>query len=509
MNNFDPFEKEIKQTYRLPAYNPDFFNRLETTLKNHNRDVEFKPKNAFRLARGWMYAVVMLIFLGILSMVIGPTKVLAQIKDFFGFIPNVGLVDTSSPFRQLAEPVNDTKDGVSVTITSAFISADQTLITYEMSDLPDEIKRGKFGTPECIVPASLTFPDGSTIEASEMGGNITSDGGFEHGIRFNSSVPEGYNQAVLSFPCLEGTAREKGPQNWRFSLTFEPVEEDQVVYPAALMPSLDNIALDNNGVDLPAEVGNTASVLPAGIVDGDPREEMVVLAVVEKPESYWVTWAFSQENESGVHVNGQKYIIPFNPVLYDANGAELPQPDFETQIELWEYEEDLRAQLSDQDLMKFSEVMHTFVVPKSGIAFPVFAKQNVYEQSFPEKEAYAEVEFDGTLVQNSDEPLEINQVIHIGSVTIRLEAIQKSSFGSGYSFRFDGAEGKVVQCVAYLPDYPTDIKGSGSFDLQDPFHFYQDAIYLQLPTGKMTVRISQPAVLGDLVSFIGIWSPEQ
>jgi len=34
-------------------------------------------------------------------------------------------------------------------------------------------------------------------------------------------------------------------------------------------------------------------------------------------------------------------------------------------------------------------------------------------------------------------------------------------------------------------------------------------MYSQIPAGKQTVRISQPAVLGDLISFIGSWSPEK
>ncbi len=30
-----------------------------------------------------------------------------------------------------------------------------------------------------------------------------------------------------------------------------------------------------------------------------------------------------------------------------------------------------------------------------------------------------------------------------------------------------------------------------------------------VPTGMLTVRVSQPAVLGELISLIGSWSPEK
>jgi len=154
--------------------------------------------------------------------------------------------------------------------------------------------------------------------------------------------------------------------------------------------------------------------------------------------------------------------------------------------------------------------MYTIVVPKSGVAFPIYAKQNVYERSFPEKEAYVDVEFDGSKVQASDEPVEINREIQIGSVKFRLNAIGKNQFG-GYSFLFDGTEGNVVQCQAGLVGYTTNMGGGSSFnpDDPDPFHFYQAEMYSQIPTGMLTVRVSQPAVLGDLISFIGSWSPEK
>jgi len=207
-------------------------------------------------------------------------------------------------------------------------------------------------------------------------------------------------------------------------------------------------------------------------------------------------------------VDFDEYEQPFNPVLYDANGRELPVPDHETQLELWEYEDSLRNQLSDQEGLLYDSTLHTFVVPKSGILYPVYARQNVYERTFPEKEAYVDVEFDGSKVQASDEPVEINREIQIGSVKFTLNAIGKNQFG-GYSFLFDGTEGNVVQCQAGLVGYTTNMGGSSSFNPDDPFHFKQAEMYSQIPTGMLTVRVSQPAVLGERISFIGSWSPEK
>lgn len=516
MNDLNPFEKEIKQTYRLPEVNPAYFKQLEAKLQAKQPHPESSARPAFHLARGWAahrwaYGVATLLLIGVMVTAIGPSKVLAQIQAVFGFVPNVGLVDTSSPFRQLAEPVSDTRDGVILDIQSAFLSADGTTITYTMSDLPAEMKRAQFGDPECLTPAYLTLPDGRKVEASGTSGGIAPDGSFVHQIRLSGSLPADFNQATLVFPCLEGTAQGKGPEDWQFALTFKPAPDGMLAHPATLMPpqaQVENPAPSTVEFAAQSEVESGVPAMPGRIVNGDRQEEMIVLGVVEKPDSYWVTWAYPDKSDDDIQRNGNLYEQLYNPVLYDANGTQLPVPDHETQLELWQYEDSLRNQLSDQDGLKYDSTLHTFVVPKSGILYPVYARQNVYERSFPEKEAYAEIEFDGSKVQSSDEPVEINQEIQLGSVKFELEAIEKNQFG-GYGFLFDGTEGNVVQCQAGLVGYTTNMGGSNSFNPGDPFHFYQAEMYSQIPTGILTVRVSQPAVLGDLISFIGSWSPEK
>jgi hypothetical protein len=512
MNELTPFEKDIKQSYHLPEATPAFFNNLEVKLQAHQPNRVPKAKPAFRFSRGWAYALATFLLLGVMVLAIGPSKVLAQIQAAFGFVPDVGLVDTSSPFRQLSEPVSDTKDGITITIQSAFLSADQTIITYAMSELPAEIKRAGFGDPACLSPAYLSLPDNSKIEATRSNSGLTPDGSYVSNIRFNNPFPANLNKATLVFPCLEGTAQGKGPEDWQFALAFKPVLENLVVYPATLMPPQSEIGnVVPAGAEPPAqpETETSTSVMPAMIVDGDRQDEMIVLAVAEQPEAYWVTWAYPYRFDEEIQLNGQLYVGPFNPVLYDANGKLLPAPNHETQLKLWDYEESLRSQLSDQEMSDYFISMYTFVIPKSGIAFPVYAKQNVYERSFPEKDAYVDIEFDGTKVQTSDQPVEIDQEIQLGSVKFNLEGIEKNQFG-GYSFLFDGTEGKVVQCQVGLVGQTSNMGGGSSFNSDDPsFHFHQAVMYSQIPAGKQTVRISQPAVLGDLISFIGSWSPEK
>ena len=62
MNDLNPFEKDIKQTYRLPDTNPAFFNNLEAKLQAHQLNPETKANPTFHFTRGWAYAVATLIF---------------------------------------------------------------------------------------------------------------------------------------------------------------------------------------------------------------------------------------------------------------------------------------------------------------------------------------------------------------------------------------------------------------------------------------------------------------
>ena len=191
--------------------------------------------------------------------------------------------------------MSNTRDGVTLDIQSAFLSADQTIITYAMSGLPAEMKGARFGDPECFTPVYLILSDGAKSKQPEATVDLAPNGSYINNIRFSDPFPANINQATLVFPCLEGTAQGKGPEDWQFALAFKPASEDIVVYPATLMPSQTQDRKPCAGTLEPtAQPWPNPSVpaMPAIIVDGDRQEEMVVLAVVEKPDSYWVTWAY-------------------------------------------------------------------------------------------------------------------------------------------------------------------------------------------------------------------------
>ena len=511
MEDFNSLEKNIKETYHLADVSPTFITDLANQLKNTQTYRKKTTRSPFLVSKRWGYAVIVVLAILSTLFAIGPSKVLAQIQSILGYIPGIGVVDTRTTFYQLSDSVYKTRDDITLTIQSALISADQIIISFSMTDLPEAMTPEYFYDPQCNTPAYMILPDNSVIQSYRNRTSITPDSGYEHNLYFKNSSTTSFTRATLVFPCLMGTIPNTGPTNWQFDLTFKPAPDNLTVFPVALLDQ-DNIETeitDENAPDasedsIPDEIEGS---MPALIVDGDRQEEMIVLSVVEKPDSYWITWAFPFAHDSDIQVNGHLYLIPFNPILFDANGEELPKPDQALQNELRAFTDSIVRQLPEEKKLDYFGTSNTFAIPKSGIQFPVYLKLNVFERSFPEKESYAEITFNGTHVLHADGPMEINQEINIGSVSFTLVSIEMNEFG-GYSFNFNGEEHRVVQCKVEIPGLSPNLSGDGNLYPGDLFNYFNVLVFPSAPTGQRTLRISEPAVLGDLISFIGIWSPE-
>ncbi len=500
MNSTNSFEEKLKASIDRPEIDPAFVNRLEARLQRLPMQKERRAP-FFGLPRAVVPALAVLALAVIILLASGPQRVLAQLQSLIGYIPGVGLVETSGAMRELAEPVSVTREGITIEVTYALLSPDKAVIRYTLTGVPDAAIP-PFGNRTCNVPPHLRQPDGTIQEARSASG-----GPGETQLNFTEPFPAEVNEATLVFPCLPRTAPGLAPENWELPLTFKPASGEIISYPAIIVKESDKSEAGLTATE-PSVPQTETDVMPAKIVDGDRMGEMDLIGIVEKPDSIWVAWAFPWEMDYEIRSNGYLYLVPFGPVFYDANGKEFPELDHDTALQLWDFTSSLSDQMSEEDRMRYSPSMPVLVLPKSGVDYPVYAKQNVYTRSFPEKVAFADVEFDGSALLASDQPLEVNQAIQIGSVKFRLKSIVKSEFG-GYAFNFDGSEGKVVQSDVEVLGHPSNMSGSTSFQLDKPFEFTQSVLYQQqIPSGKLTVRVSQPAVLGDKISFIGSWSPE-
>lgn len=512
MNNFSEFEKEIQETYQLPQPSPTFIRSLEMEIKTHRLD-EKQSRSIFQQSRGWVYAAITIfLLLSTLFFKIGPSRVLAQIQSILGYVPGVGVVESDTSFYSLIEPISDTREGITIEIESAVFSKDKTVIQFRTDEIPDEMRTESFGQPECRTPAYLIFPDGNIVHSSRHNSMRESKGTFINTLQFYDLGLKNFRNATLVFPCLNGTAINRGPQDWQFNIALEPTLDDINFYPLNLVKTTKFENTKKSPTEIPAQASQETETnpMPEMIIDGDRHEEMIVLSVVEKPDAYWVTWAFpvSVDPLDDVSISGVNFVLPGSvEVLYDAKGEIIPTRGGM----LWNnFQQDLLRQLPEEDQFKYWPLasMRTFAVTKSGVEFPVYMKVNIIERSIPEKEDYTEIEFDGSLIQSEDQPVVFNQDIEIGDVKFKLRSIYIDLWGS-YAFRFDGSEGKVIECELEILGHDHTYRGYyGPAISGERISFEQSLMFTPLPSGPLTLRISHPAVIGDTVTYIGSWSPE-
>lgn len=179
-----------------------------TRVEKENRKT-MKP--SFKLALGVLLivAVTTVILFGV------PANVTAM-KRLFGFLPPAGIVDLSSPIRVLAEPVIQTREGVTVTVGAAILSADKTLVSFTVKNVPWSSISHDERVAGCAGQVSLRLPDGKVLETigGQGSGNLTS--------LIYPPIPAEVSEAVFVMPCIRETLPGKAPENWELHLRFMP-----------------------------------------------------------------------------------------------------------------------------------------------------------------------------------------------------------------------------------------------------------------------------------------------
>src|SRR5512135_2383034 len=127
MREYQPtpeFEDQVRKAVSAPSANPEFVNHLRSELAG--RPVKARPQ--FQLKLAWVLAFVL-----VLLALSGAAYALGRA---LGYFPGLGLVPQDAQFRVLSEPVSQTRDGITVTITQAISNADQMSVTLKVENVP-------------------------------------------------------------------------------------------------------------------------------------------------------------------------------------------------------------------------------------------------------------------------------------------------------------------------------------------------------------------------------------
>lgn len=216
-NSTPQFEEHIKLSFRVPKIRQEFVRHLDKELIQFTNQNKKKKRRLWGMRPAWAIGLIIVLSLFISTLIIGPQRVYAEVAKLLGYIPGVGLVDKNSPIRVLAEPVRMTRDGITVSVTSAILTNEKTLINFGVvSGVPrSAYPKDENGTGGCMELAYLLLPDGMKINAAnEMG-----------------PLPANVNEMTLVMPCIFNTLPGTVPTDWEFPIRFIPAPPDMTIVP--------------------------------------------------------------------------------------------------------------------------------------------------------------------------------------------------------------------------------------------------------------------------------------
>jgi hypothetical protein len=181
-------------------------------------------------------------------LVTSPTVVTAM-KKLFGYIPGVGVVETNSPLRVLAEPVSQTRDGITITVKEAVASADKIVVIFTIDNIPFDKLSHQVDQPGCGMNVEMRLPDGTSLRSS--GGSGEGWGtGYKNTFTY-AAVPANINEAVLVIPCIMDVLPGVLPENWELPLRFIPAPDNLTALPVIeYTPSPQPNAVEKNPITI-------------------------------------------------------------------------------------------------------------------------------------------------------------------------------------------------------------------------------------------------------------------
>jgi len=460
-------DEKLRTVTQIPGPRPEFVEGLWAQIAAQSGSaLPSVPERARRrLARPAWYALGLLVLsLIILTLVIGPQRVFAAVRELLGYIPGVGIVDPSGGIRVLAEPVSATRDGVTLTVTGATLTADGTRLQYRIFGVPWSAYPRLESVSGCFAPLYLRLPDGTKLEAEgDMG-----------------PVPADVSEAVFVMPCIAGTLPGTVPEDWELPLRFVPAPKELEVMPVVeLSPSVQP-SVETAAPEAAPEEGAATQASP------EPSP-VTFTQVIETNDGYILIGEFRPEVQPGIWVQ-----VTGVPIIHDADGKNVP------------YTHPLDIQPPDVNDGS-GGFGFAFEFRSAGLAYPLTLTFYGVNVSPADPEATAEFEFDFGPDPQPGQEWAPNLEIELPGHTLTLASIAADS-RNGYSFRFL-TDPRVYGASVQIRDHQANGGGGGGGGGLTGGKFSASLAYEQIPTGRVTVVLSNLTVVSDPLTWQGQWSP--
>lgn len=455
------FEAKIIQSFRTPEIRSEFVDRVYSDLmqRANEKSRKYHPFLGFRPAR--TIAVAILSLMIIATLVIGPQRVYAQFMKLFGYIPGVGIVDLNAPIRVLAEPVSVTRAGITVTVTSATLTEEKTQIAYRIFGVPSSSYPDPEDISGCMQPEYLYLADGTHLTQI--------NNGYE-------PVPANVNTAVFVIPCISNTLPGKAPENWELPLNFMPAPPDLTIMPMFDLSTIPPVS--QTPTNSPS---NTPVALEENVV--------TVSKVIETSDGYILIGQFQPLSELGESFQQTGALE-----IQDASGKKI---SYTHPLDL---NEEINLESAGMPGIGWAAQFKA-----AGLVYPLtirFSGVNIY---LADPGTTAEFTFDAGANPQPGQEWTPNQEILLAGHTLKLISIIADPRG-GYSFDFlvdPKVYGASVQIVGYTPNGGGGGGGGGLTEGK----FNASLNFAQLPTGLLTVTLSNLTVIGDPITWQGQWFP--
>lgn len=318
MNNMDwtlPPELESALHGYYIAHEPsrDFASNLEGRLRHSYEDAQPARLPAKSLSRRRPALAVLLVLL-ILLLLAG---VVYAIGSRVGFIPGVGLVDQTAPIRVLAEPVSDTRQGITLSILKVIADSKHTVLAYRVSGIPPTYN----GFPVCGASPVVRLPDGTELAGENRGASgMSSEAGqpitFDIQLTY-APVPPQVKHLTFVLPCILPTPGT-GPENWEISISLSTAPANFVT-PAAVIGPTQVTSAPQLGATPSRQAGSATSDLTP--VPTPKASGLYLDKVIDLPNSYILVGNFVEAGDlPGLMVIMDTSAYTYRPDIVDGNG---------------------------------------------------------------------------------------------------------------------------------------------------------------------------------------------
>lgn len=244
IKQYQELEDQIREVVRVPDPDPEFAAHLRGRIVRLPVTPE-RPR--LRLNFAWGLGIA----LAVLMIAISLPGAASAIRQLFGYIPGIGLVEQSIPQRVLEAPVTVTRDGVTLTLQQVIAYDDRVELAYRVDGLT-AAGQAQGSADLCSGPDMypvLALPDGSRIAAEPMAlGGERLAAGYRAGHAFAAPVPAEVRGLTFHLKCLQEAPRGAAPEDWAVPFQLVDAPADQPVG-KLLEPGSAPVVVEPAGID--------------------------------------------------------------------------------------------------------------------------------------------------------------------------------------------------------------------------------------------------------------------